>query len=64
MIRQIGLASVYVSDQDKALEFSVGKLGFEAINSQSQEGFRWIEVASPGAETGMTLAQRQTLHIS
>jgi predicted enzyme related to lactoylglutathione lyase len=56
MIRQIGLASVYVSDQDRALRYYVDKLGFELISDQSLEGFRWIEVAPQGAETGMTIA--------
>ena len=56
MIRQIGLASVYVSDQDRALDFYVDLLGFEKISDQSIDGFRWIEVAPPEAETGVTLA--------
>lgn len=56
MMRQIGLASVYASDQDRALDFYSGKLGFETISDQTLEGYRWIEVAPPGAETGMTLS--------
>jgi len=56
MIRQIGLASVYVTDQDRALEFYVGKLGFELLSDQSLDDYRWIEVAPPGAETGMTIS--------
>lgn len=56
MIRQIGLTSVYVRDQDRSLEFYVDKLGFETITDVTLDGFRWIEVAPPGAETGMTIA--------
>ena len=55
MIRQIGLASVYVTDQDRALDFYAGKLGFETISDQTLYGYRWIEVAPPGAETGLTI---------
>ncbi len=56
MIRQLGLASVYVRDQDRALDYYTNKLGFETISDQTFEGFRWIEVAPPDAETGMTIA--------
>lgn len=40
MIRQIGLASVYVSDQERALSFYVDKLGFETISDQMLDRYR------------------------
>ena len=49
---------VPVSDQDRAIEFYVGALGFEKrLDFHYGEGERWVEVAPPGAETRLTLAQ-------
>jgi catechol 2,3-dioxygenase-like lactoylglutathione lyase family enzyme len=47
---------VPVSDQDQALEFYLGRLGFEKRLDVPvpQFGGRWIEVAPPGA--GVTIA--------
>ena len=43
---------VPVSDQDKALDFYVGTLGFEKrIDVPYGNGDRWIAVAPPGADT-------------
>jgi lactoylglutathione lyase len=52
-VRTIG---VPVTDQDRALAFYVGKLGFEKRLDTPMEQFggRWIEVAPPGTE--MTVA--------
>ena len=55
MIRQIGLANAYFTVQDRALAYYVETLGFETISDTMLDGYRWIEVAPPGAETGMTL---------
>ena len=44
----IRLSSVYVLDQDEALEFYVGKLGFE-VSMDADLGFmRWLTVHPPG----------------
>lgn len=57
MIKQIGTTGVYVSDQDKAIEFYVDVLGFEKRDDQPMgEGARWIEVAPPGAESRLVLS--------
>ncbi|HBY94278.1 MAG: VOC family protein [Ardenticatenaceae bacterium] len=58
MITRVRSVTVYVSDQDKALDFYVNKLGFEKL-SDSRFGpeYRWIEVAPPGAETVVILAK-------
>jgi predicted enzyme related to lactoylglutathione lyase len=51
-VRTIG---VTVSDQDRALDFYVGTLGFEKRMDAPISGtMRWIEVAPPGA--GVSLA--------
>jgi catechol 2,3-dioxygenase-like lactoylglutathione lyase family enzyme len=55
-ITHIGTVIVPVSDQDRALEFFVGKLGFEKrIDGEFAEGARWLEVAPRGAATTIAL---------
>ena len=55
-ITEIGTVLVPVSDQDRALEFYVGTLGFEKrIDGPFGEGGRWVEVAPPGAATTIAL---------
>lgn len=49
MIQQMTHATIYVDDQDKALDFYVGKLGFEKRTDQAMpNGFRWLTVAPKG----------------
>jgi catechol 2,3-dioxygenase-like lactoylglutathione lyase family enzyme len=55
-ISHIGTVIVPVADQDRALEFYVGTLGFETrIDAPFGPGQRWIEVAPPGAATSIAL---------
>ena len=55
-ITQIGTVIVPVSDQDRALEFYIGTLGFEKrIDAAFGGGQRWLEVAPPGAATTIAL---------
>src|SRR2546425_10689026 len=59
MFTKIGTIGVGVSDQDKALDFYVNKLGFEKIDDQPMsETERWLEVAPPGAQTHIMLGLR------
>jgi catechol 2,3-dioxygenase-like lactoylglutathione lyase family enzyme len=55
-ITGVGTVGVPVTDQDRALEFYLGKLGFEKRLDTPLEQFggRWIEVAPVGA--AMTIA--------
>jgi predicted enzyme related to lactoylglutathione lyase len=57
VITHTSTVTVYVSDQDKALDFYVNKLGFEkrADNPMGPGAPRWIEVAPPGAQTAILL---------
>jgi predicted enzyme related to lactoylglutathione lyase len=55
-VRTIG---VPVSDQQQALEFYGGVLGFETRMDSPFPGGRWIEVAAPGATTTIALAAAQ-----
>lgn len=55
-IKQVGTVFVPVSDQDRALEFYVGTLGFEKRGDFAYgEGSRWIEVAPPGSTIAIAL---------
>jgi catechol 2,3-dioxygenase-like lactoylglutathione lyase family enzyme len=55
-ITQVGTVIVPVSDQDRALEFYLEKLGFEKrMDMPYGEGDRWVEVAPPGAATTIAL---------
>jgi catechol 2,3-dioxygenase-like lactoylglutathione lyase family enzyme len=52
-VRTVG---VPVTDQERALEFYVGKLGFEKrMDVPFGPGQRWVEVAPPGASTTIAL---------
>jgi lactoylglutathione lyase len=59
MFTKIGTITVGVSNQDKALDFYVNKLGFETISDQPMsETERWLEVAPVGAQTHIMLGLR------
>jgi catechol 2,3-dioxygenase-like lactoylglutathione lyase family enzyme len=55
-IAEVGTVMVPVSDQDRALDFYVGTLGFEKrTDSPYGDGERWVDVAPPGATTTIAL---------
>ncbi len=55
-IAQVGTVIVPVSDQNRALEFFVEKLGFEKrADIPMGESMRWLEVAPPGAATTIAI---------
>jgi catechol 2,3-dioxygenase-like lactoylglutathione lyase family enzyme len=55
-IVEIGTVVIPVADQDRAIEFFVGTLGFEKrLDAPFGEGMRWVEVAPPGAATSLAL---------
>jgi predicted enzyme related to lactoylglutathione lyase len=55
MISKMSHATVYVLDQDQALEFYRDKLGFKVINDVTMEGgFRWLTVA-PSDQSGFEI---------
>ncbi len=55
MIKNIAAVDVYVSDQDKALDFYRDTLGFEKLEDRIYDGDRWIAVAPAGGQQ-ITLA--------
>jgi catechol 2,3-dioxygenase-like lactoylglutathione lyase family enzyme len=55
-ITKLGVVCVPVSDQERALEFYVGTLGFEKrADVPFGNGYRWVEVAPPGADTAIAI---------
>ncbi len=55
-LTELSTVAVPVSDQDRALDFYVGTLGFEKrMDVEFQPGFRWIEVGLPEATTTIAL---------
>jgi predicted enzyme related to lactoylglutathione lyase len=55
-ITRLHTVAVPVGDQDRALEFYLGKLGFEKrLDGAFGDGLRWLEVAPAGAETTIAL---------
>ena len=54
---KIATCIIPVSDQDAAVEFYVGKLGFEPrVDVPFGNGYRWIEVGLPNQDTTIALA--------
>lgn len=47
MFNTIGIHSVMVLDQDEALDFYVGKLGFEVADDVDMGFMRWLTIALP-----------------
>lgn len=58
-LSKIGVVVVPISDQERAIEFYVDKLGFEirADVPLGEGDYRWVEVAPPGADTTIAIVQ-------
>lgn len=55
-IKAVGRVMVPVTDQDRAIEFYTGTLGFELrADIPYGDGDRWVEVAPAGADTAIAL---------
>jgi catechol 2,3-dioxygenase-like lactoylglutathione lyase family enzyme len=56
-ITEVGRVAIPASDQDRALEFYVGTLGFELrVDTTFADGqMRWIEVVPAGSSTSIAL---------
>src|SRR5206468_12050326 len=56
-ISKVGTVVIPVSDQDREIGFYVDTLGFEKrADVPFGNGYRWVEVAPPGADTTIALA--------
>jgi predicted enzyme related to lactoylglutathione lyase len=52
---RIKWTTLYVDDQEKALEFYTDKLGFQKKTDFSQGSYRWLTVVSPEEPEGVEL---------
>lgn len=52
---QIKISTVFVDDQEKALAFYVGKLGFRKMADIAMGPYRWLTVVSPEGVHGVEL---------
>lgn len=59
---KIYVTSVFVDDQDRALDFYVGKLGFQKKNDIPVGENRWLTVVSPDQPTGTELLLEPSDH--
>lgn len=50
MTQGVGVAGIYVHDQDEALAFYVEKLGFEVHTDAKNGDYRWLTVQYPGQD--------------
>lgn len=55
MIKQLKFVGIPTSDQDRAIAFWAGRIGFEVMTDQPMGPQRWIELGIPGAQTGVVL---------
>jgi catechol 2,3-dioxygenase-like lactoylglutathione lyase family enzyme len=58
MLKSLQISSIYVPDQDKALDFYVGKVGME-VHTDLDLGFmRWLTVVVPGDPARAVLLEK------
>ena len=58
MYTAITTSSLFVLDQDEALDFYVGKLGLEVVTDQDLGFMRWLTVALPGDPSRQILLEK------
>jgi len=57
LIDSVSISSVFVLDQDEALDFYVGKLGLEVAQDYDLGAMRWLTVAVPGDPSRLILLE-------
>ncbi len=63
MAMWISTAVLSVTDQERSKDFYVNTLGWELrTDSEMWPGARWVEVAPPGAQTGVALLKATDFH--
>ncbi|MCF6509516.1 VOC family protein [Blastococcus sp. MG754426] len=58
MLKTISITQIYVPDQDAALDFYVGKLGFEVQADMDFGPMRWLTVNLPGQPDRAVLLEK------
>lgn len=60
MLKYVKFAELPVADQDRAVRFYTEQVGFKVAQDASyKEGWRWIELEVPGAQTRILLTQQE-----
>jgi catechol 2,3-dioxygenase-like lactoylglutathione lyase family enzyme len=58
MTQRLALTALLVADYDAAIDFYVGKVGFDLIEDADMGGGkRWVVVRPPGSDAGLLLAR-------
>ena len=58
MSQRLSLTALLVRDYDEAIDFYVGKVGFELVEDADQGGGkRWVVVRPPGSDAALLLAK-------
>ena len=60
MLNALTITQIYVPDQDQAIDFYVGKLGFEVTNDMQFGPMRWLTVALPDQPDRAVLLEKPT----
>ncbi|ABP54415.1 VOC family protein [Salinispora tropica] len=55
MIGTLGSVTIFVTDQERSVDFYTKKLGFELRRDQKFGPIRWVEVAPTGSATTIVL---------
>jgi catechol 2,3-dioxygenase-like lactoylglutathione lyase family enzyme len=58
MINALTISQIYVLDQDEALEFYVGKLGFEVQTDMNFGPMRWLQIRLPADPSRSVLLEK------
>jgi catechol 2,3-dioxygenase-like lactoylglutathione lyase family enzyme len=58
MFNRLRITSIFVLDQDEALDFYVGKLGLEVATDVDMGFMRWLTVRVPGDEDREILLEK------
>jgi catechol 2,3-dioxygenase-like lactoylglutathione lyase family enzyme len=58
MYSRINITSMYVLDQDEAVDFYVGKLGLEVAEDHDLGFMRWLTIRVPGDPSRQILLER------
>ena len=58
MLKSIRISSIFVLDQDQALDFYVGKLGLEVAADHDLGFMRWLTVRVPGDDSREILLEK------
>jgi catechol 2,3-dioxygenase-like lactoylglutathione lyase family enzyme len=56
MLTHVSLITLYVNDQEEALQFYVNKLGFIKRSDHKAGHFRWLTISTPGTEDKVQFA--------